>query len=227
MPNHSPPDRHRARDQDRLIQTIDHHGIEVVFDVGANVGQYAGKLRRLGFGGKIVSFEPLAETHEILAAASKSDPFWIVPPAMALGDTDGQVTINRSAESDMSSTLDFNAEMAELLDSSHFVAQESVPQRRLDGLFNDFADTGGRAMLKIDTQGSERFVLDGAAGVLEQIALIQIELSIFEIYDGETSYREMIDHLGALGYHPVLFIPGYFNKRTARLLQMDGVFARG
>lgn len=226
MPNHNQPDRHRARDQQRLIRTIEHHGIQVVFDVGANVGQYAGKLRRLGFGGKIVSFEPLAETHQILARASQSDPSWIVAPAMALGGTDGSVTINRSAESDMSSALDFNLEMAELLDSSHFVAQESVRQRRLDGLLGDYAEPGEKAMLKIDTQGSEQAVLEGAAGVLDRIALIQIELSIFEIYEGEAGYRDMIDHLGALGFEPVLFIPGYFNDRTARMLQMDGVFAR-
>lgn len=220
------PDRHKARDQNRLAHTLTHHAIDLVFDVGANVGQYASKLRHIGFTGQIVSFEPLAETHETLTQAAADDANWRVAPPMAIGDSDGTATINRSAETDMSSLLDFTPEMADLLDSSRFVAREDVAMRRLDGIFADYAKPGETAMLKIDTQGFERAVLDGAAGVLDRLRLIQLELSIVEIYEGEPTYRQMIDHLADLGFEPVLFIPGYFNNRTARLLQMDGVFAR-
>lgn len=219
-------DRHAARDQDRLARTLAHHGIDLVFDVGANVGQYAAKLRTLGYAGRIVSFEPLAACHSALTAAAAGDPGWLVAPAMAIGDSDGTVTINRSAESDMSSMLDFTPEMADLLDSSRYVAREEVPVRRLDGLFAEHAKPGDAALLKIDTQGYERAVLDGAAGALDGLTLIQLELSIVEIYQGEPTYLEMIGHLAGLGFEPVLFLPGYFNKRTARMLQMDGVFAK-
>ena len=219
-------DRHAARDQDRLARVIAHHGIGLALDVGANVGQYARKLRRIGYGGRIVSFEPLAGCQEGLIAAAEGDEGWTVAPPLALGDRDGVATINRSAESDMSSMLDFTAEMAALLDSSRFVAREEVPLRRLDGIFDDLARPGEPVLLKIDTQGYERAVLDGAAGVLDRVTLVQLELSIIEIYDGEPTYLEMIGHLAGLGFSPVLFIPGYFNRRTARLLQMDGVFAR-
>ncbi|MEM8915309.1 MAG: FkbM family methyltransferase [Pseudomonadota bacterium] len=203
-----------------------HHGIDVIFDVGANVGQYASKLRRIGFDGPIVSFEPLVSVHRDLEAAAADDPDWVVAPPMALGAEDGTITINRSAETDMSSALEFNAEMAKLLSSSAHVAQETVPQRRLDGLFAEYVSSDQKPMLKIDTQGFERQVLDGATGVLDQLALIQLELSIIEIYEGEPTWRDMVSHLESLGFEPVLFIPGYFNKRTSRLLQMDGVFAR-
>ena len=101
-----------------------------------------------------------------------------------------------------------------------------MPQARLDAVFADFARPDDRVLLKSDTQGYDRQVLDGAAGVLNRIHAIQLELSIVPVYVGEPSYRAMLDPLAGLGFAPALFIPGSFNRRTARLLAMDGVFVQ-
>jgi hypothetical protein len=116
--------------------------------------------------------------------------------------------------------------MAELLDSAAFTGALEVPMARLDGLFDRHVTDKDRAFLKIDTQGTEASVLEGAAGVLDSIHGIQLELSIVPVYQGEPGYVEMIGHLAGLGFQPALFIPGYFNRRTARLISMDGVFVR-
>jgi FkbM family methyltransferase len=215
-----------SKDSRNLAHILERYGITLVLDVGANVGQYAMRLRRAGYGGRIVSFEPLAEPHAALAATAAADPAWTVAPRLALGDGDGETTIAVSAESDMSSALPFTDEMAGLLDSAAFVGTETVRQARLDGVFGGHARAGDRVLLKIDTQGTERRVLDGAMGVLDRIALVQTELAIVPVYRGEPGWRATIDHLERLGFSPVLFIPGYFNRRTARLVGMDGVFAR-
>ena len=209
-----------------LTRVLEHHGIDLVFDVGANVGQYADRLRRGGYRGRIVSFEPQSKAHEALARAAANDPDWTVAPRIAIGDSDRPVTLNLSAESDMSSVLDFTAEMADLLDSSAYVGTEVASQTRLEAVFATYARPGDRVLLKSDTQGYERRVIDGARGALGRIQAIQLELSIVEVYQHEPSYLEMIRHLGDLGFRPVLFVPGYFNRRTARLIQMDGVFVR-
>ena len=215
-----------SRSTEHLKRVLDRHGIGTVLDVGANAGQYARRLRRAGYIGRIVSFEPLTLAHTSLAAAAADDPMWEVAPRMALGDRDGSVTLNVSAETDMSSTLDFTDEMRTLLDDSGYVGTEQAEMARLDAVYDRFVGQTARVLLKVDTQGTERQVLDGAGGVLDRIILLQIEMSIVPVYRGEPSYLETIAWLAERGFHPVLFIPGYFNRRTARLIAMDGIFAR-
>src|SRR5680860_1154767 len=76
---------------ERLFTT---YGVDCVFDVGANSGQYARGLRDMGFRGRIVSFEPLSDAHVLLVRNSRHDPKWVVPPAMALGDFTGETEIH-------------------------------------------------------------------------------------------------------------------------------------
>lgn len=215
-----------SRDRRNLQRVLEHHAITLVLDVGANVGQYVRRLRHGGYAGRIVSFEPLSAVHAALSRAAADDPLWTVAPRLALGDGDAPVRLNISAHSDMSSVLDFTREMAGLLDSSAYVGSEMAPQARLESVLPEHAAPEDRVLLKIDTQGTERRVLDGALGVLERLPLIQIELSIVPVYRGETPWLEMVRLLDQLGYRPVLVLPGYFNRRIARLISMDGVFAR-
>ena len=215
-----------SRSTQHLKRVLDRHGIGMVLDVGANAGQYGRRLRRSGYIGRIVSFEPLTLAHTSLAAAAADDPMWEVAPRMALGDQDGTVTLNISAESDMSSTLDFTEEMRGLLDDSSYVGTEQAAIARLDTVFDRFTAPNARVLLKVDTQGTERQVVDGAGDMLNRITLLQLEMSIVPVYQGEPTYLETIAWLADRGFQPVLFIPGYFNRRTARLIAMDGIFAR-
>ena len=209
-----------------LAALLAHHRIDLVLDVGANTGQYADRLRRVGYDGRIVSFEPQSSAYATVVEAAANDPAWTVAPRMALGDNDTPLTLNLSAQSDMSSALAMTEEMTGLLQSAAYTGTETVPQARLDAVFDDYVGDGDRVLLKTDTQGYDRQVLDGAAGVLDRIQAMQFELAIVPVYVGEPSYQDMIDHLDGLGFTPALFIPGYFNRRTARLIAMDGVFVR-
>jgi FkbM family methyltransferase len=215
-----------SKNSRNLATLLAHHRIDLVLDVGANTGQYAQRLRRVGYRGRIVSFEPQTSAHAVLTEAAAGDPGWQVAPRMALGDSDRPLTLNLSAQSDMSSALAMTGEMTELLDSAAYTGTETARQARLDAIFVEFARPGDRVLLKSDTQGYDRQVLDGASGVLDRILAVQLELAIVPVYVGEPSYREMIDRLEEIGFSPSLFIPGYFNRRTARLIGMDGVFVR-
>jgi len=209
-----------------LVRVLEHAGVTLAIDVGANLGQYALRLRRAGYAGRIVSIEPVAAVQAKLAALSAADPGWTVAEPMALGAEEGTLTLTLSAESDMTSALPMTAEMRALLDDSVPVGTETVACHRLDAVIGRWAGPEDRILLKIDTQGTEAAVLEGAAGALDRLALIQTELSLVPVYEGEPDWRDTVDRLETLGFRPVLFIPGYFNRRTARLIGMDGVFAR-
>lgn len=220
------PPKTPSREALRLVRVLDVAGIGCVIDVGANVGQYGERLRRAGYGGRIVSIEPASAPRSSLLQATDADPEWTVVEQMALGAVPGKAVLNISAESDMTSFLDLTGPMQDLLDSSRMVATETVPVDRLDARLDEWAERGEKVHLKIDTQGFENQVLDGATGCMDRIASLQLELSMVPIYEGEPLWRPMVDRIEAMGFEPVLLIPGYFNNRTGRMLQFDGVFVR-
>ena len=211
---------------ENLVTILGHFGVTVVLDIGAHKGEYGGYLRRAGWTGRIVSFEPQSAIRPALEERAAADGNWQVAPAMALGGTDGEIGLNISAESDMSSALPLADSAMRFTPSSAMVGRETVTLRRLATVFGDCVRDGDTVFVKADTQGYERAVLDGAEPVMARIAGWQLELSIEPIYDGETGWRAMLDRMEALGYAAHLFIPGYFSRHIARQLQIDGVFMR-
>src|SRR3954451_2683307 len=77
----------------RLLATLQ---ITSVLDVGANVGVYGEALRRHGYRGRLVSFEPLSQAFAQLAAKAAADPAWEVR-RLALGEENGDAVIHIAA----------------------------------------------------------------------------------------------------------------------------------
>jgi hypothetical protein len=149
-----------------------------------------------------------------------------VAPRTALGVRDGEVEIEISTESDMSSILPQSRLLRRISPSSRILRRERVPLARLDGVIGDHVDPADRIFLKIDTQGYEAQVLAGARGLLPRLQGVQLEMPLVGCYDGERGFRELLDDLAAAGFSPFLFMPGYFERKLARQLQVDGVFMR-
>jgi FkbM family methyltransferase len=212
----------------RLKALLRAHRVEVVLDVGANVGQYALELRAAGYAGRIVSFEPLAAAHLALQAASRGDPSWTIAPRVAIGASEGSATLNIAADPTATASsilpLDDSARTRE--PGLRVVGTEQVRVATLDSLASAFIADDDRPFLKIDTQGYESQVLDGARQVLERACGVQIELSMVPIYEGQPLYREVMDRLDAEGFVLHAVFPGYSDQATGRMLQMDGVFFR-
>ena len=208
----------------RMYQSLVYHKIDLVLDVGANIGQYGMLLRRLGYSGKIVSFEPLSSAYSQLKAASDKDSLWEVAPRAAIGNEDGQILINVSANSQSSSVLDILDSHVSAASDSAYVDSEKVKLTRLDTIALNYLEDADSVFLKIDVQGFEKQVLEGTSNILSQIKGIQTEMSLIPLYEGQLLFRETIDLLNNLGYELYSAIPGLADPETGRLLQMDGIF---
>ena len=61
----------KMTDEEGFIKLLQHKKIDLILDVGANIGQYAQSLISLGYEGNIVSFEPLKGAYEMLVQKTK------------------------------------------------------------------------------------------------------------------------------------------------------------
>jgi FkbM family methyltransferase len=210
----------------QLSRQLSVHDATVVFDVGANVGQFARNLRDAGFRGRIVSFEASAFAHSKLAQEARNDPGWIVAPRMAIGNYDGKATINISANSVSSSLLPILAAHLTAEPASRYVDSEEVEMRQLDTVASQYCKLGEPSFLKIDVQGFEYQVLQGAQRFLDQICGIRLEMSLVPLYGGEQLFDSTLKRLQELGFALWSLVPGFVDSNSGRLLQVDGIFFR-
>ena len=210
----------------QLARELRSRSFDLVLDVGANAGQFGRKLRDNGYTGRIVSFEPLQEPRTRLLAEAARDGKWEVAERAAIGDRDGEIEIHVSANSYSSSVLEVLDTHLRTAPESRYVGSERMPLRRLDAIAGGYLRPESVTVLKIDTQGFEDKVLDGAAGILPRIAGIQLELSVVPLYAGQALLPEMLDHLRNLDFTMWGAWPALVEPDSGRLLQLDAIFFR-
>lgn len=187
--------------QHRLQTLLRQEQISLALDVGANTGQYAKMLRRLGFRGRIISFEPMRDNARRLAHAARRDKLWSIQP-IALGAERASVAANVTQQSELSSLLPPSEFGKRMFASSIAVSHvETVEVHRLDDLWDTLVpDREERVHLKIDTQGFERFVLEGASASLPGVRTVEVELSMQALYEGQPGWTEMTAFLYNAGF---------------------------
>jgi FkbM family methyltransferase len=203
-----------------------HLRIDLVLDVGANTGQTGEELFRSGFAGRVVSFEPLASAHAELARKAAPHPRWIAHPRTAIGAGPGEVTIQVAANSVSSSILPMLQSHLDAASESRTVGSEAARIVRLDDVASPYMKDAKAVLLKVDTQGFEWDVLDGAEQTLQAVAAVQLELSLVPLYAGQRLWRDHADRMEGLGFQLYFAYPAFTDTRTGQTLQWDGMFVR-
>jgi FkbM family methyltransferase len=207
-------------------------GVDCVLDVGANIGQYHEFLRlHVGYTGAVVSFEPVGELYERLAAASAGDPRWSVR-RLALGEADGDAQINVMAERTLSSLLPRDEAALRSMGYEKYLREtevartETIPVRRLDAVFTEVVPAAARSVfLKSDTQGFDMAVIRGARASLDRLSAIQIELPVRPVYRGAEDYLDALAELSGLGYEVTGLFPVQ-RDATLRVVNIDAIMIR-
>jgi FkbM family methyltransferase len=206
----------------RLFRT---RAIGTILDVGANRGQFGLSMRDLGFGGVIHSFEPVPEVFQALQKTATRDRNWH-PHPLAIGAVRERATFNVGRFDQTSSLKRVAAEQAvthkvlevareievEVDTLDHFLRTERLP-------LNDI-------LLKIDVQGAELDVLEGARESFPGMRAIYCETSFEKTYIGEADFVTLIERLQAHGFRLNGVAPVYFHPERMSIMQVDALLVR-
>ncbi len=209
----------------RRKKLLTHFGITKILDVGANTGQYAKELRKINFEGTIVSFEPISSVFQVLKNNMKNDPKAVLKN-FALGDKNETKIINIAKNLASSSFFSRTKFFEEIASQADYISEEKVEIKSLDSIFDTICDEKDVIFLKLDTQGYEKNILNGATESLKKVKGIQIELALKPTYNDAPNFKEIFKILEDSGFTLYSLEEGFENDKTGQLLEVDGVFFR-
>jgi FkbM family methyltransferase len=204
-------------------------GIEepIIFDVGAHHGHVSAMFRKLFPTSTVYAFEPFEESFKRLKENTASDGK-IRPFNFGLSDREGTQLFHSnpsSATNSLFSTDESGSQtwgeglletkdvvQAEFKTIDSFVAAMEIP--RID-------------LLKLDVQGAEYLVMEGAVATCEKgiVQLLYSEIITQPTYDGQKRFDEAL----ACFYNSGFDLFNIYNlspTREGRLRQVDAIFTK-
>lgn len=203
------------------LQKLD---IKTVVDVGANIGQFAKEARELFAEAQIYSFEPLASCYQTLTEKFMNDKNFKAFN-FALGEREGEIEIHKSDYSPGSSILRMKKEAQELFPHITEQADEKIKIKRLD----DLAIGEGLSkeiLIKIDTEGYEKNVIEGGMSTIKKAKVIVIENSYIARFEGQALFPEIYKLLTDAGFEYRGAWTEKLNPQTGEILFEDSIFLK-
>lgn len=215
-------------EQEHLRRLLSELEVDCVFDVGANVGQYAHMLRQNAkYKGRIVSFEPLADEFEELKSAAKGDDLWQVERT-GITSHGGTRTFNVMQASKFSSFADPVFEATDKFAAATTILQrDSIETLSLATAYERYQNRYGfqRPFLKLDTQGLDLEILTGSASILQKFVGFQSELAVKKIYETSEDFRRAIAIYSDLGFDLSALVPNNLGHFPT-LIEIDCIMIR-
>ena len=210
----------------QFYAALDFFNIDLIFDVGANTGQFAKEIRRTGFAGRIISFEPIPEAYAKLKRRAICDKFWTIHGRCALGSQKGKAIINVSKNSVSSSILPILEASYSVAPETIYIAKAKVNIITLDSVSEKYLSNSNNYFIKIDTQGFEWQVLNGAKKTLENAKGVLCELSLVSLYKGQKMWIHFIHRMEKEGFSLWQVQQVFLDPKNGRTLQIDAIFFR-
>jgi FkbM family methyltransferase len=189
---------------DDIHRSVTRNEKPLIFDVGANKGQSITRFRKLFPQATIHAFEPLKAEFQNLKERYETDPS-VVLNNIALGEECVERDFYVTAKSANSSFNKLNPASEWLkLRSSQFNTSAEGYTKEVQRTSIQTLDTycaaagiGAIDILKMDTQGYEDKVLEGAAQILaeKKVKTIETEIMFDDVYERHLSFYDIEKHL--------------------------------
>ncbi|MCP1384365.1 FkbM family methyltransferase [Runella salmonicolor] len=196
--------------------------IASVIDVGANIGQFTGAICRFFPNTKVFSFEPLPECYDQLVLNVKDNKN-ITPFNIALSDFNGNLKFNKNNLTYASSALDITDYQKDKIPQTGTFSTITVACAKLDELDLPILRP---TLLKLDVQGLEKKVLDGANKFIKNVDYILIETSFVPMYKDEPLFDEMHQYLTFMNFEIVAPIGFLQIGNNSIIQQLDILYKR-
>jgi len=185
-----------------IDQLLRRRKVDVIFDIGANVGQTATSYRQLFPEAKIHSFEPSDPAFSTLASSFVGDQrfnAWKLAISNVDGEKDFFCSDDDTCNSLLAPSQDIgNVALQEKLTST---SKNTVKCSRLDSFCRQNS-IGRIDLLKMDIQGAELQAIEGASEKLSlgDIGLVFSEVQFSPLYQDACEFRDISSAMNMHGY---------------------------
>jgi len=171
--------------------------INIIYDVGANVGTWSILAKAIIPDAQIHAFEPLA-THQAGFIQNTRHLENVTLHRVALGSENAQSLIHITNLSDASSMLQL-APAGERQFGISEIGKHPLLMRQLDD-YRVENDLPLPDLLKLDVQGYELEVLKGGAQCAKVAKAMIVEVSFTEYYENQCLFQEIVGQLHIYGF---------------------------
>ena len=211
-----------------LSHLIDRLDIDLVLDIGANRGQFAHRLRKLGYSGEMLSFEPIKNVFKKLSLASTKDDQWHVFHC-ALGAKTSSTKMSVTAITELASLYPMHTDAQTYYGKgSQISGEEKVNISTVDAVLTERVPNWQkkRIFLKMDTQGYDVEVFNGCKKTLETVAFLSSEISASPMYQTMPNYLDALKVYEDSGFRLTGIYPESRFQNSPLIIDMNAIMVR-
>jgi FkbM family methyltransferase len=190
-----------------------------VIDVGAAYGSFTRLCQTVFPDARYLLIEPLEEYRPLLEQEKQSSPS-VQYTIAAASAHEGEIAINVHPDlvgSSLYREVETGTGVNGVTRTVHSVTVDRVSRE---------AGGGGPYLLKVDVQGAELDVLEGAERTLGDSELIVLEVSFFKFFQDGPECAEIMAHMKARGFVPYDIVGRQYRPLDGALSQVDIAFVK-
>ena len=217
-------DIHRYHPSPNRLEWLKNLDIQTVFDIGANIGQFAQEIRSILPNTHIYSFEPIRDCFVALKKDLEDDHRFTAFN-YAIGEMEEISTINRNAYSPSSSILTMAESHKQFFPHTKNSHTEKIMIKTLDAVMSEIK-AKKNLLIKVDTQGYEDKILSGGQKAFSEAVAVIMEVSFETLYEDQPLFHDIYEKLRAFGFHYRGAAHEKIHPKTGAIIFEDAIFVR-